>query len=172
MIFLKVGSISVFLSFYCIHSGFRMKRIKKRLYQSVNFFFLDITIDVILFFVVFWYSLLHRTKNFHHIFGTTVALISLGLWILSRIHLGESFSVKSEARQLVTKGMYSRIRNPIYTFSLLAFAGVLISLDKPRLFIVLLMFVGIEMIRGSSEKKILHETFGEEYKEYRRKTWF
>jgi len=68
--------------------------------------------------------------------------------------------------------MYSRIRNPIYIFSLLAFAGVLVSLDKPRLFIILLLFVCIEMIRGNSEKKILHETFGEEYKEYRRKTRF
>jgi len=169
--FLESGKYISIFSFYCDIERW-MDTIKKKVYQSVNFFFLDITIDVIIFFVVFWYSLLHRTKNFHHIFGTTIALISLGLRILSRIHLGESFSVKSEAKILVTKGVYARIRNPIYTFSLLAFTGVLISLGKPRLFMVLLIFVGIEMIRWTSEKKILHETFGEEYKEYRRKTWF
>jgi protein-S-isoprenylcysteine O-methyltransferase Ste14 len=73
---------------------------------------------------------------------------------------------------LVTSGMYSKIRNPIYIFSLLAFTGVIRSLWEPEYFLILLIFLFMEMIRATKEKNVLHEKFGEEYKQYRKKTWF
>jgi protein-S-isoprenylcysteine O-methyltransferase Ste14 len=102
--------------------------IKRKLSKLFKFLFLDVVIDMMIFLVVFAYSLSHRGHGFHHIAGLIVALVGLGFRILSRIHLGDSFSVKSEAKKLVTSGMYSKIRNPIYIFSLLAFTGVIRSL--------------------------------------------
>ena len=149
-----------------------MKKIKNKFYQWIKFFFMDIVIDVCLFLILFSCSLSYWTKDIHQIFGIAISLVSLGLWILSRIHLGKSFTVSAKAKKLVTKGMYSKIRNPIYIFSLLAFTGVLISIGKPKLFLFLLPFLAMETIRASKEKKVLYETFGEAYKAYRKKTWF
>lgn len=43
-----------------------------------------------------------------------LGLPSLVLLILARIELGGAFSVRPKAQALVTHGLYSRIRNPIY----------------------------------------------------------
>src|SRR5258708_27292042 len=43
-------------------------------------------------------------------------LLALGLIFLTIAHvqLGNSFSIKPEAKKLVTHGLYSKIRNPVY----------------------------------------------------------
>src|SRR5271157_3291904 len=46
--------------------------------------------------------------------GLLLGLIGLAGVILSRYTLGRSFSVAPKATALVTSGIYSRIRNPIY----------------------------------------------------------
>jgi hypothetical protein len=48
--------------------------------------------------------------------GVVIGLPSLALLVLARIELGGSFSVRPKAQTLVTHGLYSRIRNPIYVF--------------------------------------------------------
>ena len=46
--------------------------------------------------------------------GLVLAAIGLSGVILARRTLGQSFSVAPKARALVTTGIYSKIRNPIY----------------------------------------------------------
>jgi protein-S-isoprenylcysteine O-methyltransferase Ste14 len=55
--------------------------------------------------------------------GVVIGLPSLALFVLARIELGSSFSVRPKAQTLVTHGLYSRIRNPIYVFGGLGAAG-------------------------------------------------
>jgi protein-S-isoprenylcysteine O-methyltransferase Ste14 len=50
------------------------------------------------------------------IIGAAIFLCALPLFVLARLQLGASFSVTAQARKLVTTGLYSRIRNPIYVF--------------------------------------------------------
>ena len=53
-----------------------------------------------------------------------------------------------QVRHLVTQGLYSRIRHPIYVFGSLAYFGSLLAL------------------------RVLAGAFGAEYAAYRSKTWF
>jgi protein-S-isoprenylcysteine O-methyltransferase Ste14 len=51
--------------------------------------------------------------NLISILGIIVAAVSLVLLVLARVQLGKSFSVTPKAKELVTHGLYSRIRNPM-----------------------------------------------------------
>jgi protein-S-isoprenylcysteine O-methyltransferase Ste14 len=64
--------------------------------------------------------------------GAVIGLPSLALFVLARIELGSSFSVRPKAQTLVTHGLYSRIRNPIYVFGGLVAAGGSFSTSTSR----------------------------------------
>jgi protein-S-isoprenylcysteine O-methyltransferase Ste14 len=51
--------------------------------------------------------------------GLGMVVVGLCFWPIAHIQLGASFSLKPEARALVTRGLYSKIRNPIYVFGAL-----------------------------------------------------
>jgi protein-S-isoprenylcysteine O-methyltransferase Ste14 len=104
--------------------------------------------------------------------GTVLAIISMALLALSRYQLGKSFSVRPKAKALVTHGIYSRIRNPIYIFSGLMAAGIILIFHRPKLFLLFLILVPVQILRARQESRILECRFGEQYREYRRKTWF
>jgi len=80
--------------------------------------------------------------------------------------------VRPEARALVTHGIYSRIRNPIYVFSVLLLSGVVLYVEKPAWLAFLMILIPVQVIRARREARVLEEKFGEEYRAYRRRTWF
>ena len=49
----------------------------------------------------------------YRIIGLAIAMPALLLLVLARLQLGGAFSVRAKASNLVTTGLYSRIRNPI-----------------------------------------------------------
>jgi protein-S-isoprenylcysteine O-methyltransferase Ste14 len=108
-----------------------------------------------------------------------LALISLCLsiacvilWFIARWQLGQAFSVGPEARQLVTQGLYSRIRHPIYLFGTLAFLFIVLALQGWAALIIWALVLLIQVARIRREERVLAETFGEEYTAYRERTWF
>jgi protein-S-isoprenylcysteine O-methyltransferase Ste14 len=105
---------------------------------------------------------------------TGFVITSLGLVFLSiaRFQLGDSFSIAPEAHKLITRGLYSRIRNPIYFFGIVAIAGAGLYLHLYPLDAVLLILVPLQIVRARAEAKVLEERFGDEYRAYRARTWF
>lgn len=91
---------------------------------------------------------------------------------VSRIQLGNSFSLRPEARQLVTHGIYSRIRNPIYVFGTIAISGLFLYLNRPHLLLFLLVVLPMQIARARAEARVLEQRFGDEYRRYRSATWF
>jgi protein-S-isoprenylcysteine O-methyltransferase Ste14 len=110
--------------------------------------------------------------NWAHWLGLAIAAPALVLLFVARFQLGGSFSVTPQARQLVTRGLYSKIRNPIYFFGEIMIAGFFIAIHKPLLLLVLAIATPIQMVRARKEARVLEEKFGDEYRQYKQRTWF
>ncbi|HZQ22737.1 MAG TPA: isoprenylcysteine carboxylmethyltransferase family protein [Terriglobales bacterium] len=104
--------------------------------------------------------------------GAVLAASSLILLFTARYQLGKNFAVKARARELVTAGLYSKIRNPIYVFSSLMIIGFIMVVQKPRLWIIPLIVIPLQIVRAHREARVLQAKFGDEYRSYRNKTWF
>lgn len=104
--------------------------------------------------------------------GVAIAAPSMLLLVTARLQLGRAFSIQAKASTLVTSGLYSRIRNPIYVFGSGVALGVIAFTGQPWLFLLLLLLVPMQIYRSHNEAKVLEQKFGAQYLEYRRKTWF
>jgi protein-S-isoprenylcysteine O-methyltransferase Ste14 len=104
--------------------------------------------------------------------GTVVMLAGMAGILTARFQLGSSFSIRPEAHKLVTHGVYSKIRNPIYVFGSVFVAGLVLVLHRPSLWLLFIFIVVMQTIRAHREAQVLEAAFGDEYREYRRKTWF
>jgi protein-S-isoprenylcysteine O-methyltransferase Ste14 len=103
--------------------------------------------------------------------GLAIIVPATVLLFIARYQLGRSFSVTPRARELVTHGIYSKIRHPIYVFSGMLAAGVAIAL-QPHALLLLIILVPVQILRARREAKVLEEKFGDQYRAYREKTWF
>jgi len=104
--------------------------------------------------------------------GVALMIVGIGGIAAARYQLGKSFSLTPQARQLVTRGVYSKIRNPIYVFGAIAIAGLVLVLHRPILWLLLLALVVMQTLRVRREAQVLEAAFGDAYREYRRNTWF
>jgi protein-S-isoprenylcysteine O-methyltransferase Ste14 len=106
------------------------------------------------------------------IIGVAIALPAFILFCIARVQLGRSFSIEAKATELVTTGVYSKIRNPIYVFGALMIFGVIIWAGQPMLLLFYLILIPMQVIRARKESRVLEEKFGDAYLEYKKKTWF
>ena len=107
-----------------------------------------------------------------HLAGTAILIPSFILFVISRVQLGSAFSVEAKASTLVTTGIYSRIRNPIYVFGSLMIVGVIVWASRPIFLLVFLVIIPLQVYRARNEERVLREKFGDAYLEYKQKTWF
>jgi protein-S-isoprenylcysteine O-methyltransferase Ste14 len=106
------------------------------------------------------------------VIGAVLVGIAFPLFVLARWQLGSSFSVKAKASRLVTTGLYSRLRNPIYLFGGLFIVGLSLFLSPWGPLVVALVIVPMQVMRARREERVLAEAFGEEYERYKSNTWF
>ena len=104
--------------------------------------------------------------------GTALILAGIAGIATARYQLGKSFAIRPEAHQLVTRGVYSKIRNPIYVFGVVMISGVVLVLHRPILWLLLVAVVVLQTLRARREARVLEAAFGDAYRDYRRKTWF
>jgi protein-S-isoprenylcysteine O-methyltransferase Ste14 len=136
-------------------------------------FFLLLGMQLLLMVVLLVFiSLWPGTWNGQRVFGTLLTVIGLLLVFTARFQLGRSFSVTPQARKLVTRGLYSRIRNPMYVFGTVAITGICFILQRPALWIFLVLVVAVQTVRARKEARVLEAKFGDEYRAYRGRTWF
>lgn len=93
------------------------------------------------------------------------------LWILARIQLAEAHRRLHATAPLVTDGLYTHIRHPMYVFSFLAVLGIVIFLSQWVLIVPLLVLLALQVYRAYQEDAALEEAFGEEYRRYKAARW-
>jgi len=106
------------------------------------------------------------------IVGAVIGVSSFILLAVARVQLGASFSIRAKAQELVTHGLYSKIRNPIYFFGGLATVGIFLFINRPQWLLILVVLIPMQIVRARREEKVLTEKFGEEYLQYKAGTWF
>jgi protein-S-isoprenylcysteine O-methyltransferase Ste14 len=94
------------------------------------------------------------------------------LWFIARWELGDAFSVGPEARRLVTYGLYSKIRHPIYVFGTMAFLFVVLAFMGWQAVVIWVVVILIQVGRARREERAMAATFGAAYAAYRSRTWF
>jgi protein-S-isoprenylcysteine O-methyltransferase Ste14 len=104
--------------------------------------------------------------------GLLLGLIGLGGVVLARYTLGRSFSWAPKATGLVTTGIYSRIRNPIYISGMICGLGMILLAGRPVLLAIFLVIIPMQVVRARREAAVLEAKFGDAYREYRKQTWF
>jgi protein-S-isoprenylcysteine O-methyltransferase Ste14 len=117
-----------------------------------------------------------RTQDFAlnsvQLIGVVLSIISFVLWIISRVQLADSFSISPTASRLIDRGVYSKIRHPVYVFSFLALLGIFFFLQRWPIFLLLIPLLILQIFRIHKEGQILSKKFGKEYLEYKHRTWF
>lgn len=98
------------------------------------------------------------------------------LWLFHRSHhdLGRNWSVSLEIRKdhtLITSGVYSRIRHPMYSsFMLWGLMQAFLISNWIAGLAGIVAIIALYATRYPREEQMMIETFGEEYEEYRRRT--
>jgi protein-S-isoprenylcysteine O-methyltransferase Ste14 len=101
-----------------------------------------------------------------------LALVAALFWVVARLQLGSSFSRRATVGALVTTGLYSKLRHPIYIFVSLGILGLILAYQDPSLLTVWVLVVAGLFVKSRREEQTLLAAYGSEYEEYRRKTWF
>jgi len=104
--------------------------------------------------------------------GLALSAISFALVVLARMQLGESFTVTPKANELVTHGLYSRLRHPMYVFVDLTICGIALAVNRWYVSLLLVILLPLQIRNAGRERTVLREEFGERYELYRRATWF
>lgn len=114
----------------------------------------------------------HHAWPLTRIIGICLLLLVFAWIATARVQLGRAFSVTPQARQLVTSGLYGRIRNPIYLASPFLLIGFSLVLAQWWPMLLLLAVIPLQIVRARREEAVLRAAFGAEYERYRARTWF
>ena len=102
--------------------------------------------------------------------GLALALVGAMATFLSQTAMGRSWRIgvdPSERTELVTAGMFSLVRNPIFTACILTAGGVALMVPNPILVLSVIALVGaIELQVRAVEEPYLLKTHGDAYRAY------
>ena len=127
-------------------------------------------VEVILVSLFAWYG--HTGSPFTRAVGVCLIVFVAAVVVIARFELGRSFSITPQARQLVTTGIYARVRNPIYVVTPLQIIGLALLSARWWIGLTLVFVIPLQVIRARREAAVLRAAFGEAYDHYRAHTWF
>lgn len=115
---------------------------------------------------IFYYFWLTKELSLAQKVAIAVVLTSFFLWLWSRMALGDSFTVKAVAHNLVINGPYRFLSHPIYVASVGVLGGLALFFKSPMIAVFTLVLIIIQYYRSKKEKEVLHEKFGKRYSNY------
>lgn len=133
------------------------------------FFFTAIVPAAFLYFIYIAWP--HRITPLR-LAGAILLILGIALVTVARLQLGNSFSITPQARKLVTHGLYSRLRNPVYLFGHVAILGLILFVNRPLYLLIFLVLIPLQIFRARAESRVLEARFGDDYRLYKSRTWF
>jgi len=131
------------------------------------------TSDIILIFILGYLAYAyHRSFDKSDVIGACLIIFSVTTWLVARYQLGDAFSVLPQSKTLVTKGIYSKIRHPIYFSSILAVFGLCLMYKEAWPYLILFALIILQTFRAKAEEKVLSQKFNGEFFAYKKSTWF
>ena len=122
--------------------------------------------------IYFWVTSVD--SNFLDIVGVIINISGLIIWWLAKITLAKNWGFgfgKPTIKKLVTHGIYSKIRHPMYWGVNLTLLGLIILYPRTW-FVVLCSFIILYFTyRMTVEDTYLLKNLGKEYQDYKEKTW-
>lgn len=103
------------------------------------------------------------------IMAALIMLTGSVLTASSLVSLGRSFSITPEARALVTSGLYSYVRHPMYLGEMVGSLGMVLQALSPFTMLVFLIFCLMQIRRMDYEEVVLQQVFPD-YRTYRLRT--
>lgn len=106
--------------------------------------------------------------------GVLLFLSGYGIRVVATKKLKKQFSFLvtiQENHQLITSGIYSMIRHPVYLGTMLAVFGMFLVFPTWYGLIFVVLYTSLLARRISLEEKLLHKTFGSVYEEYSTKSF-
>jgi protein-S-isoprenylcysteine O-methyltransferase Ste14 len=128
--------------------------------------------DLAVYLVWFGWVAAHPQDSARYWAALVIAAAAFAFWITARVQLGNAFSVAAKAKYLVTTGLYSKIRNPVYFFGHIAIVATAVAWGKWIWIVLPVLAIPMQMIRAYREQQVLEAAFGDEYRRYKAQTWF
>jgi len=123
--------------------------------------------------IFLWYYHLPNTKI--KFIGLIISTTGLLIWWAGKITLSKNWNFgygKPKIKNLVTNGIYSKIKHPIYLGINITLMGLMFFYTKIWFIIVGSLIIFYFFRRMYVEDKYLTKKLGKKYIEYKKKTWF
>jgi protein-S-isoprenylcysteine O-methyltransferase Ste14 len=170
--------VDVSVRLYYMKSRRKFERAAVKHEKREKFFYRLVGMGII---PIFYYSLTSRIDTFRLPFAAWVRWLGAGiffagdlLFVWSHRALGSNWSPIMEIRRghtLVTEGPYRFVRHPMYAAIILIGTGVsLLAANWVVSLSYMLPVIFMYLTRVSDEEKMMIEQFGDEYRDYMRKT--
>jgi protein-S-isoprenylcysteine O-methyltransferase len=107
------------------------------------------------------------------IISMVLAVAGLAIAIVARTTLADNWSATIDVKQgheLITRGIYHYIRNPIYSGMLLMILATILAFPSRGGLAILLVAAAIFWFRIKTEEALMTKTFPDEYPAYKRRT--
>lgn len=105
-----------------------------------------------------------------HLIGTALTVVGIAGSLLAQITMGDSWRIgvnPEERTDLITRGLYAWVRNPIFTFMFLSLIGFVLLIPNSLSVAALLLTVcGIELQVRLVEEPYLLATHGDHYRRW------
>ncbi|RAP56341.1 isoprenylcysteine carboxylmethyltransferase family protein [Oleiagrimonas sp. MCCC 1A03011] len=114
---------------------------------------------------------------YRHLFytvGLALTWAGLAFAVWARLYIGRNWSASVQVKvghELVRSGPYRFVRHPIYTGLLFAFLGSALAMDQWRGVVAVVIVLAGFVYKLRLEERWMIETFGDDYRDYRRRTY-
>lgn len=109
-------------------------------------------------------------KALPNLASTACVLIGMIMMLVTIRHLGRSFSLVPQARNVVQTGPYRWIKHPLYLAEEIAVLGVVLRSPTPLTAVLLVLHIGVQVCRIYYEEDLLRRNCPE-YSSYEASRW-